>query len=220
MSLDTYDVPKSGRITRDIKLHNVMAVLPGKSARRIYVSGHYDSFAACGRRAAAAGAAHRAAPQRGRPRARCRQAALGAEPRGRRRLACRSGQAAADAPPVDNPAPGVNDDGSGTAMVMELARVFGESGIEFDATLVFIALAGEEQGLIGATMHAEKAAAEKVVIDAVLNNDMIGNVAGAERHRGLDARARVLRGPRGLAVAPARALPGASRPRATSRRSR
>ena len=61
-------------------------------------------------------------------------------------------------------------------MVMELARVFAESGIEFDATLVFIALAGEEQGLIGATRHAEKAAAEKVVIDAVLNNDMIGNV--------------------------------------------
>jgi hypothetical protein len=61
-------------------------------------------------------------------------------------------------------------------MAMELARVFAESGIEFDATLVFIALAGEEQGLIGANRHAEKAVADKLVIDAVLNNDMIGNV--------------------------------------------
>ena len=164
VSLDSYDVPKSGRITRDIKLHNVMALLPGKSERRIYVSGHYDSFAAV-RNAAAGGAA-----AAGRPAAAGAAGATGA-----------AGQAAptapaGDAPPVDNIAPGVNDDGSGTALVMELARVFGESGIEFDATLVFIALAGEEQGLIGATKHAEKAAADKTVIDAVLNNDMVGNV--------------------------------------------
>ena len=148
VSLDTYDVPKSGRITRDIKLRNVMAVLPGKSERRIYVSGHYDSFASARPAGAAAGA--------------------GTGPG--------ASQAPAEAPPADNPAPGVNDDGSGTAMAMELARVFAESGVEFDATLVFIALAGEEQGLIGATRHAERAVAEKWVIDAVLNNDMIGNV--------------------------------------------
>ena len=55
VSFDTYQVPKGGRITRDIELRNVMAVLPGKSARRIYVSGHYDSFAAV--RSANAGAA-------------------------------------------------------------------------------------------------------------------------------------------------------------------
>jgi Zn-dependent M28 family amino/carboxypeptidase len=61
---------------------------------------------------------------------------------------------------------------------MELARVFAESGIEFDATLVFIAFAGEEQGLVGARLHAQKAAADKVRIDAVLNNDMLGNSAG------------------------------------------
>jgi hypothetical protein len=63
---------------------------------------------------------------------------------------------------------------------MELARVFGESGIDFDATLVFIAFAGEEQGLIGAQMHAAKAAQEKYVIDAVLNNDMVGNVQATD----------------------------------------
>jgi hypothetical protein len=151
VSFDSYPVAKSGRITRDIDLVNVMAVLPGKTARRVYVSGHYDSFAAVRPAGGSAGAAGGSG-------------------------ATAAGRPAADAPPVDNPAPGVNDDGSGTAMVIELARVFGESGIEFDATLVFIALAGEEQGLIGATRHAEKAVADKLVIDAVLNNDMIGNV--------------------------------------------
>ncbi len=159
VSFDTYQVPKGGRITRDIELRNVVAVLPGKSARRIYVSGHYDSFAAV---RPAAGSAPRQAGA----------AAPGATPPA-------AGQAAA-APPVDNLAPGVNDDGTGTALVMELARVFGESGVDFDATLVFVAFAGEEQGLIGATRHAEKAAADKVVIDAVLNNDMIGNVQGGD----------------------------------------
>jgi hypothetical protein len=163
VAFDTYQVPKAGRITRDIELRNVMAVLPGKSARRIYVSGHYDSFAAV-RQAAAAGGA--AAP---------RPAAAGA-PAG----AAGQSAPAADPGPVDNIAPGVNDDGSGTALVMELARVFAESGVEFDATLVFIALAGEEQGLIGANRHAEKAAADKTVIDAVLNNDMVGNVQAGD----------------------------------------
>jgi len=50
-------------------------------------------------------------------------------------------------------------------------------GIEFDATFVFIALAGEEQGLIGARLHAQKAAADKIRIDAVLNNDVVFGVA-------------------------------------------
>src|SRR5437870_4816683 len=46
---------------------------------------------------------------------------------------------------VDAPAPGANDDGSGTALTMELARVFASSGIDFDATLAFVCWAGEEQ---------------------------------------------------------------------------
>jgi hypothetical protein len=181
VSLETFDVPRSGRITRDIKLTNVVAVLPGKSERRIYVSGHYDSYAAL--RPAATSSAGQATAAVSRTQAgaagAARPAAAGA-PAPAGGAAVGSAQAAGtqttDAAPVDNPAPGVNDDGSGTAMVMELARIFGESGLEFDATLVFVALAGEEQGLVGATKHAEKAAAEKAVIDAVLNNDMIGNV--------------------------------------------
>jgi hypothetical protein len=157
VSFETYQIPKGGRITREIELRNVVAILPGRSPRRIYVSGHYDSYAAV---RPAAGAAP---PQAG------------------------TGATAA-AGPVDNLAPGVNDDGTGTALVMELARVFGESGIDFDATLVFVAFAGEEQGLIGSTRHAEMAAADKLRIDAVLNNDMVGNVQGDD---GLEDSAHV-----------------------------
>lgn len=78
----------------------------------------------------------------------------------------------------DRYAPGANDDGSGTALTMELARVFAQSGIEFDATLVFIALSGEEMGLVGARAHAQRMMADSVRIDAVFNNDMVGNSAG------------------------------------------
>ena len=53
-----------------------------------------------------------------------------------------------------------------------------ESGIEFDATLVFMCWAGEEQGLIGSMAHAQKLAADKVVVEANFNNDIIGNSVG------------------------------------------
>src|SRR5207302_8627523 len=53
VSFDTYMVAKQGRITRDVELRNVMAVLPGKSPRRIYVSGHYDTVARPGGQGAA-----------------------------------------------------------------------------------------------------------------------------------------------------------------------
>lgn len=70
-------------------------------------------------------------------------------------------------------APGVSDDGSGTAAVMELARVM--SQFEFEKTIVFVAFAGEEYGLLGATEYAKRAREQRMVIDAVLNNDIIGN---------------------------------------------
>jgi hypothetical protein len=70
------------------------------------------------------------------------------------------------------PAPGACDDGSGASAVMELARVM--SQYEFDKTLVFIAFAGEEQGLVGSTLEAAKAKKENEGIEAVLNNDIIG----------------------------------------------
>jgi hypothetical protein len=78
------------------------------------------------------------------------------------------------------PAPGACDDASGVAAAMELARVM--SQYEFDKTLVFIAFAGEEQGLVGSTLEAEKMKADKVDIEAVLNNDIIGtDVSGNGR---------------------------------------
>jgi hypothetical protein len=75
-------------------------------------------------------------------------------------------------------APGANDDGSGTVLSMELARVFAESGIDFDATLVFMTVAGEEQGLVGAAAHAKKARADKTPVQAWFNNDIVGGSKG------------------------------------------
>ena len=77
-------------------------------------------------------------------------------------------------------APGVSDDGSGVAAVLELARVM--SRHEFPNTVVFIAFAGEEQGLIGSTLYADRARRDGVKIEGVLNNDIIGTgVAGDGR---------------------------------------
>jgi hypothetical protein len=63
---------------------------------------------------------------------------------------------------------------------MELARVFAESGIEFDATLVFMTVAGEEEGLVGAGAHAKKAKDEKIPIQAWFNNDIVGGSHGGD----------------------------------------
>lgn len=70
-------------------------------------------------------------------------------------------------------APGANDDASGVAAVIELARVM--SKYEFPATIIFVAFSGEEQGLYGATHLAKKAKEENWNLVAMLNNDMIGN---------------------------------------------
>lgn len=69
--------------------------------------------------------------------------------------------------------PGVSDNASGVAAVLELARVM--SAHEWDKTLVFMATSGEEYGLFGATRYAEAAKKAGVKIEAVLNNDIIGN---------------------------------------------
>lgn len=75
-------------------------------------------------------------------------------------------------------APGANDDASGTALTMELARVM--SKYEFDATVVFIAFVGEEQGLLGATAWAEMAKQNGWNIEAVFNNDIVGSSVGGD----------------------------------------
>ncbi|HYL35046.1 MAG TPA: M28 family peptidase [Bryobacteraceae bacterium] len=142
---DSYKVKKKGRIVRDVEIHNVVAVLPGKlnPERQFILSGHYDSLALL------------------RP--------LQSNPDG-------SGQPAPDSQfDLSNlapTAPGVSDDGSGTAAVLELARVM--SRYEFEKTIVFVAFTGEEEGLVGSTLYARKARQENQIIDGVLNNDIIG----------------------------------------------
>ena len=78
-------------------------------------------------------------------------------------------------------APGVTDNGSGTAEAMELARVLSQH--EFDKTLVFAIFDGEEEALYGSTLHSMKAKADKTVIEAMLNNDIIGTDTSGNGYR-------------------------------------
>ena len=135
VSLDCYEIEPQGRIPVQVELCNVVAVLPGRSERRVYVSGHYDTVA-------------------------------------------RQTEGGFDFGEYGNPAPGANDDGSGTVLTMEAARVLSQSGLEFDATLVFVGFVAEEEGLVGASLHAARAIREGWRIDAVFNNDIIGNSTG------------------------------------------
>jgi hypothetical protein len=147
VSYDPWKVKKQGRIFRDVELVNVVAVLPGATQpeKRIIVSGHYDSLNIVPR----AGAGDFRASGDG---------ATGAMDNEKSAVA---------------PAPGVSDNASGTAVVLELARVM--SQYRFEKTIVFVAFAGEELGLVGSTLYAEKAKKDGVQIDAVLNNDIVGN---------------------------------------------
>lgn len=71
-------------------------------------------------------------------------------------------------------APGANDDASGTAAVIELARVMSKR--KFDATIIFMTVAGEEQGLLGAAYFAEQAKLKNWNIEGMFTNDIIGGV--------------------------------------------
>ncbi|MBZ5619558.1 MAG: M28 family peptidase [Acidobacteriia bacterium] len=156
---DKYRVKKQGqRVFKDVDLYNVIAVLPGARMpeTQILISGHYDSLNMGNRPAGTpAGPGTDAAPL-----------PVGERPP-QPTLTLEQQEKNAELP-----APGACDDGSGTAAVMELARVM--SQFEFDKTLVFVAFAGEEQGLLGSSLLAAKSHKEAVVIEAVLNNDIIG----------------------------------------------
>jgi hypothetical protein len=91
-------------------------------------------------------------------------------------------------------APGANDDGSGTAAVIEAARVLSKH--KFPYTIVYGALVGEEQGLLGGKVLADYAKAQGWTVIAQLNNDIIGNSCGSD---GIcdDAHVRIIsEGPR------------------------
>lgn len=81
-------------------------------------------------------------------------------------------------------APGANDDASGTAAVLEMARVM--AAYSFDATIIFMTVPGEEQGLLGATHFAEEAKKSNMDIEAMFTNDIIGSSLGGNGVR--DAR--------------------------------
>jgi hypothetical protein len=140
VTFDPHPVKADGeRITRDVDVVNVMALLPGAPrsnpatrARRYYVVGHYDSRAT-------------------------------------------------DVNDATEGAPGANDNASGVAVAMELARVM--STRRWDATLVFLATAGEEQGLFGARLHAKAARDAKVDVGGVLNNDIVGGPSAPDGSR-------------------------------------
>jgi hypothetical protein len=162
VSFDKYRVKKQGpRIFKDVDLWNVVAVLPGTKMpeTQVFISGHYDTLNLGTRPQGAAGPGNETPPV---------------------------GSTTAQMTPeqfeknAELPAPGACDDGSGTAAVMELARVMCQ--YEFDKTLVFVAFAGEEQGLIGSGLLAARSKKENQVIEAVLNNDIIGtDIAGNGR---------------------------------------
>ncbi len=143
---DSYKLKKKGRIAHDVEVHNVVAVLPGKlnPERQFIISAHYDSFALL-------------------PRATPPPTNGGDVP---------ATDAYADLSNRAPTAPGVSDDGSGVAAVLELARIM--SQYEYEKTIVFVAFTGEEEGLIGSSLYARKAHKENQIIDGVLNNDIIG----------------------------------------------
>lgn len=108
----------------------VVAVLPGRTDRRILIGGHIDSLDL--------------------------------------RVDATTGRAQ-----------GADDDASGTAVAMELARVFAQS--EWENTLVFVCFSGEEQGLLGSGALAQRAKDEEWDLEAVFSNDIVGsssNIAG------------------------------------------
>ncbi|HKH71807.1 MAG TPA: M28 family metallopeptidase [Vicinamibacterales bacterium] len=156
VSFDTHKLARQGRITRNVDIRNIVALLPGKSLRRVYVTAHYDSVNIGEEGQISANT--RAPSNTPRP-----------DPQLRRDQ------------DYNADAPGANDNGSGTALTMELARVFAESGVEFDATLAFVLWAGEEQGLIGARAHAMELFKDKVPVEGDFNSDIVGNSRGGDR---------------------------------------
>ncbi len=79
---------------------------------------------------------------------------------------------------IDCLAEGMEDNGSGVALVVELARVM--SQYVFDHTIVFMTVTGEEQGLVGSNAYAAYAVQENIPIKAVLNNDVVGGIICGE----------------------------------------
>ncbi len=86
-------------------------------------------------------------------------------------------------------APGANDDGSGAAAVIECARIMSQQ--QFGATIIFVTVSGEEQGLLGANFLAKQMADKKWNLEAMLNNDIMGSNNSSETNIIDNTRVRV-----------------------------
>ena len=169
-----FQVKKAGAYARDADLANVIAMLPGTTdpESSILVSGHYDSVNYA-RKPVASKAEQLAALVR-----------TGMEENEARRylqfFPVSEGAVDAEGTAAQARAPGVADDGSGTAVVLELARVM--SQYRFDKTLVFIAFSAEEGAHAGSKAYVADAKKAGLKIEAVLNNDIVGtDVSGNGR---------------------------------------
>jgi len=144
VKLNGFHINKGPRLSSDADLNNVIAVLPGKTHPERYV----------------VVSAHYDSLNLIRQKTSTdtdeERASIDAEATARQKLA-----------------PGVTDDGSGTAAVLELARIM--SRYEFDKSIMFIAFSAEEVGLLGSKAYAAEAKEKNMGIEAVLNNDVIGS---------------------------------------------
>jgi len=160
---------RQGQVIRDVDLSNIVAVLPGTIEKDHYVlvTGHYDTVALMRK------------PFTGEEQIVAERVRQGVEQGEARRYGKilpserEEGPLDFEATAAQTISPGVTDDGSGTAAVMELARVM--SGYQFDKTIVFVAFAAEEVGLSGSQVYAAEAKKDGMQIEAVLNNDIIGS---------------------------------------------
>lgn len=91
-------------------------------------------------------------------------------------------------------APGANDDASGTALSIEAARVLSKR--RYPTTIVYALLSGEEQGLYGGRALAELVKRDRLVVKAVLNNDVVGNSCGSDGYCDADHVRVFSEGPR------------------------
>jgi hypothetical protein len=171
VSYQNFNIKKGarrGQVIRDVDLSNIVAVLPGTTEKDHYVlvTGHYDSVARIRK------------PYTGEAQIVAEAVRQGIDEAEERRL-LKILPSDREEGPLDmeataqSIAPGVTDDGSGTAAVMELARVM--SAYQFDKTIVFVAFAAEEVGLSGSQVYAAQAKKDGMRIEAVLNNDIIGS---------------------------------------------
>lgn len=164
-------VKKGPRLSRDVDVANVIAVLPGEvhPDRYVLITAHYDSVNQ--KRKPVQSDKERIADLVEKGMVEAEAARYVQLFPGEESL----GELDPEATEAQTEAPGVTDNGSGTAAVMELARVM--SRHEFDKSLVFIAFASEEISLDGSKAYAAEAESKRMRIEGVFNNDIIGSIA-------------------------------------------